>query len=468
MGRTLLDKIWDVHRVGQRADGRDLLYIDRHVLHDLHAAHGFTKLEGKGRTVRRPDLTVSVPDHTIATRPASGAGERPSSSFADGMRAGSARFGVTMLDLGDPRQGIVHVVSPELGIALPGLTLACPDSHAATVGGIGTLAFPCGTSELEHVLATQVMAIHKPKAMLIRLEGELGAGVTAKDVTLRLIGEIGVAAGRGFAVEFAGPVVDAMSVDSRFTLCNLTSEFGARTAIVAPDDATFAWCHGRECAPEGAAWDAALAWWRTLPSDADAAFDRMIAIDCSALEPQITWGTDPSQVASVNARVPDPAGFEGTGRAAAERALAYMDLQPGRELEGLPVDRVFIGSCANSRISDLRSVASFVRGRRVSPGVKAIVVPGSSSIKRSAEDEGIASVLREAGFEWRESGCSMCAGVNGDIGEPGERCISTTNRNFENRQGAGVRTHLASPLTAAAAALAGRIVDHRKLNTGAA
>ena len=462
MGSSLIDKIWAVHRVGQRGDGRDLVYIDRHVLHDLHAGHAFASLQRNGRGVRRPDLTVSVPDHTIATRRMPGAAGRSGSSFADSMRSGSARFGITMLDIDDPRQGIVHVVSPELGIALPGVTLACPDSHASTVGAIGTLAFACGTSELEHVLATQVIAIHKPKLMLLRLDGMLKAGVTAKDVALHLIGQVGVAAGRGFAIEFAGSAVRAMDIDGRLALSNLTSEFGGRTSIIAPDDTTFQWCHGRECAPEGAAWDAAVSWWRTLTSDGDAIFEQTITIDCSELAPQMTWGTDPSQVAAIDGRVPDPGMFEGKARSAADRALAYMDLQPGRPLEGLPIDRVFIGSCANSRISDLRAVAKFVDGRRVSPGVTAVVVPGSTAIKRMAEVEGIAKVLQEAGFEWRDSGCSMCAGVNGDIAKPGERCISTTNRNFENRQGAGVRTHLASPLTAAAAALAGRIVDHRK------
>jgi 3-isopropylmalate/(R)-2-methylmalate dehydratase large subunit len=462
MGNSLIDKIWAAHRVGQRGDGRDLVYIDRHVLHDLHAGHAFASLQRSGRGVRRPDLTVSVPDHTIATRRMPGSAGRSGSSFADSMRSGSAHFGITMLDIDDPRQGIVHVVSPELGIALPGVTLACPDSHASTVGAIGTLAFACGTSELEHVLATQVIAIHKPKSMLLRLDGALQAGVTAKDVALHLIGQIGVAAGRGFAIEYAGSAVRAMDIDSRLALCNLTSEFGGRTSIVAPDDVTFQWCHGRECAPEGPPWDAAVSWWRTLSSDDDATFDRTITIDCSELAPQVTWGTDPSQVAAIDGRVPDPGMFEGKARSAADRALAYMDLQPGRPLEGLPIDRVFIGSCANSRISDLRTVAKFVDGRRVSPDVTAVVVPGSAAIKRMAEAEGIAKVLQDAGFEWHDSGCSMCAGVNGDIAKPGERCISTTNRNFENRQGAGVRTHLASPLTAAAAALAGRIVDHRK------
>jgi 3-isopropylmalate/(R)-2-methylmalate dehydratase large subunit len=463
MGQTLIDKIWNVHRVAKRADGRELIYIDRHVLHDLHAAHGFANLERAQRTVRRPDLTISVPDHTIATRPVIGAASRPGSSFADGMRRGSSRFGITMLDLNDSRQGIVHVVSPELGIALPGLTLACPDSHASTVGAIGTLAFACGTSELEHVLATQVIAIHKPKSFLIKLDGTLGQGVTAKDVALKLISVIGVAAGRGFAVEYAGSAVRAMDIDGRLALCNLTSEFGGRTAIIAPDDVTFSWCHGRDYAPKDAAWDSALAWWRTLSSDQDAGFDETVTIDCSDLEPQITWGTDPGQVISVTAAVPDPTTFSGAQRAAANRALSYMALEPGRQLAGVRIDRVFIGSCANGRLSDLRAVADFVRGRQIAPGVKAIAVPGSTRIKHEAEREGIAATLRDAGFEWHESGCSMCAGVNGDIAQPGERCVSTTNRNFENRQGAGVRTHLASPLTAAAAALAGTIVDPRRL-----
>jgi len=459
MPSTLLDKIWETHLVGRREDGRDLIYVDRHVLHDLHASHALKALDRNGRGVRRPDLTVAVADHTILTRRIAGATRRAESPFTTEMRAGCARHGVPLIDVNDSRQGIVHVVSPELGIALPGFTLACPDSHAATVGALGTLAFACGTSELEHVLATQVVAATKPKSFRIRLDGKLRPGVTAKDAALHLISRVGVAAGRGYAIEYAGAVVEAMQIEERLTLCNLSSEFGARTALIAPDERTFEWCRGRPFAPVGEQWDAAVAWWRTLYTDADAVFDRDVVIDCSELTPQLTWGTDPSQVIGVGGSIPELADLPEQERAAAVRASKYIGLEPGQAIAGVTVDRVFIGSCANSLLPDLRDVASLVKGRHVAPGVRAVIVPGSSTVRRAAESEGLDAIFLASGFEWHEAGCSMCAGVNGDVAAPGERCISTTNRNFENRQGAGVRTHLASPLTAAAAALAGRIVD---------
>jgi 3-isopropylmalate/(R)-2-methylmalate dehydratase large subunit len=346
---------------------------------------------------------------------------------------------------------------------LPGATHAVPDSHASTVGGLGALAFGCGTSELAHILATQVMALKRPKSMRARLDGRLGAHVNAKDVALRLIAELGVAGARGYAVEYAGTVVAAMPIEQRMTLCNLNIEMGGRSGFVAPDDQTFAWLEGRPFVPQGAMWDRALAYWRTLKSGDDAAFDREVALDCASLEPQITWGTDPSQVVNISGRVPEPAAVEPGRRAAAESAFAYMGLVPGTPLVGLPVDRVFIGSCTNSRLPDLQVAAAVVRGRRVADGVVAMVVPGSSRVKREAEAAGLDRVFRDAGFFWGESGCSMCAGGNGDTGEPGERCVSTTNRNFENRQGPKVRTHLASPATAAASAIAGRIADVRHL-----
>jgi 3-isopropylmalate/(R)-2-methylmalate dehydratase large subunit len=457
MARTLLDKIWDAHVVAQRGDGRDLLYIDRHVVHELHGPHALKHIEDKNRSVRRPDLTVCVQDHTVATQP----GMPKASQHIEAMRAGAKRHNLMLLDVGDAQQGIVHVVSPELGIALPGLTLACPDSHASTVGALGTLAFGCGTSELEHVLATQVIAMHKPKQMRVRFSGALAPGVSAKDVALHLIRVVGVDAGRGFAVEYAGAAIEAMDIESRLTLCNLTIEWGARTGLIAPDDKTFAYCSGRPGAPSGRDWEAAVSWWRTLRTDADAQFDREVEIDCATLEPQITWGTDPGQVLGVSERIPDPARIDPGVQPKVQRALDYMGLSPGEPIVGLPVDRVFIGSCANARLSDLRVAASIVRGRKVADGVKAIIVPGSSTVKQLAEDEGLDDVFLSAGFEWRDSGCSMCAGANGDTAQPGERCISTTNRNFENRQGRGVRTHLASPAMAAAAAIAGRIVDVR-------
>jgi 3-isopropylmalate/(R)-2-methylmalate dehydratase large subunit len=469
MPGTLFDKIWDAHLVGQRADGRDLIYIDRHVLHELHAHHAFTQLEKQNRPVHRPDLTFAVQDHTVATKPGRDDETNPSgSAFLKAMREGTRRNRIRLFDIGDPEQGISHVVAPELGIVLPGATHAVPDSHASTVGGVGALAFGCGTSEMTHLLATQVMALKRPKRMRARLDGRLGAHVSSKDVALRLIAELGVSGARGYAVEYAGTAVRAMPIEQRMTLCNLNIEMGGRSGFVAPDDATFTWLAGRPYTPKGAMWDRALTDWRKLSTDDDAVFDREVHLDCSTLEPQITWGTDPSQVVGISGRVPDPAEIDANRRAAAESAFTYMDLKPGTVLAGLPVGRVFIGSCTNSRLPDLEVAAAVVRGRHVAAGVTAMVVPGSSSVKREAEAAGLDRVFRDAGFFWGESGCSMCAGGNGDRGLPGERCVSTTNRNFENRQGLKVRTHLASPATAAAAAIAGRIVDVRQLLSGRA
>jgi 3-isopropylmalate/(R)-2-methylmalate dehydratase large subunit len=458
--QTLLDKIWEAHRAGIRDDGREIVYMDRNVVHDLHGSHAYAKLEQTQRTVRRPDLTFGVIDHSPATTPGRTDATNPKSlQFAQGMRAGAERYGFRLFDVGDAEQGIAHVIAPELGLVLPGSTYACPDSHACTVGGLGALAFACGTSELEHVLATQTVAMKKPKQMRIRLDGTLRDGVTAKDVILHLIGEIGVAGGRGFMVEYAGDVTRAMSVEARFTLCNMTIEFGARTGIVAPDEKTFAYVKDRLLAPQGAEWDAALAAWRELSTDSGAEFDREVQVDCSVLTPQVTWGTDQSQVVGIDGVVPDPAAAEPERRPAIERALAYMGLSPGTPVAGLVVDRVFIGSCTNARIEDLETAAAVVRGRQVAARVRAIVVPGSSGVKREAEKRGLDRVFCDAGFEWHESGCSMCAGANDDLAKPGERSVATSNRNFENRQGPGVRTHLVSPAMAAAAAIAGRIVD---------
>ncbi len=469
MARTSFDKIWDFHRVGQRADGRDLIYIDRHVLHELHAHHAFAQLEKQQRPVHRPDLTFAVQDHTVATKPGRNDDTNPSgTAFIRAMREGCRKNGIRLFDIDDPDQGISHVVAPELGIVLPGATHAVPDSHASTVGGIGALAFGCGTSELAHILATQVMALKRPKSMRVRLDGRLGVHVSAKDVALRLIAELGVAGGRGYVVEYAGSAARAMPIEQRMTLCNLNIEMGGRSGFVAPDDATFAWIKGRPYAPQGAMWDRALGHWRSLASEEDAVFDRDVVLDCSTLEPQITWGTDPSQVVGISSRVPEPGALEAGRKAAAESAYDYMGLQPGTPLVGLPVNRVSIGSCTNSRLPDLQVAAAVVRGRRVADGVFAMVVPGSSSVKREAEAAGLDRVFRDAGFFWGESGCSMCAGGNGDRGQPGERCVSTTNRNFENRQGPKVRTHLASPATAAATAITGRIADVRQLMAGAA
>ena len=467
MPQTLFDKIWDSHLVARRADGRDLIYIDRHVLHELHAPHAFEQLEKQHRRVRRPDLTFSMQDHTVATKPGRDDTTNPSgAAFLQAMRDGSRRNGIRLFDIDDPEQGISHVVAPELGMVLPGATHAVPDSHASTVGGVGALAFGCGTSELAHILATQVMALRQPKSMLIRLEGQLAAHVTAKDVALRIIAELGVAGARGHVVEYAGSAVRAMPIESRMTLCNLNIEMGGRSGFVAPDERVFSWIADRPFVPTGAMWDRALAHWRTLKTDDGAEFDREHLLDCSTLEPQITWGTDPSQVIGISARVPDPVALDPSRRVAMESALGYMGLQPGMALAGLPVERVFIGSCTNSRLPDLKAAADVVRGRRVAEGVIAMVVPGSTSVKRAAEAAGLDRVFREAGFFWGESGCSMCAGGNGDRGEPGERCVSTTNRNFEHRQGRNVRTHLVSPETAAATAVVGRIADVRQLMTG--
>jgi 3-isopropylmalate/(R)-2-methylmalate dehydratase large subunit len=460
--QTLFDKIWQSHLVGRRADGRDLVYIDRHVMHDLHAPHALAQLEKSQRRVRRPDLTFATQDHTVASTPGRDDATNPEGApFVRATRAGAARHGIRLFDLGDPEQGISHVVAPELGMVLPGATHAVPDSHACTVGGLGVLAFGCGASELEHVLATQVLAVNRPNRMRVRVEGRLGPHVGAKDVALRILAEIGVSGGRGHAIEFAGAVVRGLDVEGRLTLCNLTIEMGARSGLVAPDHVTSQWLAGRPYAPRGSDWDAALAHWRTLTSDTDAEFDREVAVDCADLEPQITWGTDPSQTVAISARVP-PASSDGI-----RRALDYMGLRAGEPLEGLEIGRVFIGSCTNARLPDLESAAAVVRDRKVAGGVTALVVPGSTSVRRAAEARGLDRIFKAAGFTWGESGCSMCAGGNGDRGLPQERCVSTTNRNFENRQGTAVRTHLASPATAAAAAIAGRIVDVRKLMAGA-
>jgi 3-isopropylmalate/(R)-2-methylmalate dehydratase large subunit len=469
MPRTLFEKIWASHLVAQRADGRDLIYIDRHALHELHAPHAFEQLEKQNRPVRRPDLTFSMQDHTVATKPGRNDTTNPSgAAFIKAMREGSRRNGIRLFDIDDPEQGISHVVAPELGMVLPGATHAVPDSHASTVGGLGALAFGCGTTELAHILATQVMALKRPKSMRIQLDGTLCAHVSAKDVALRIIADLGVSGARGHVVEYAGSAVQAMPIEQRMTLCNLNIEMGGRSGFVAPDDMSISWIAGRPYAPKGAMWDRASAHWRTLKTDAEAQFDREHVLDCGTLEPQITWGTDPSQALGISGRVPDPASVDQSRRSAFESALAYMGLQPGAALVGLPVNRVFIGSCTNSRLPDLQAAANVVRGRRVAEGVIAMVVPGSTKVKRDAEAAGLDRIFRDAGFFWGESGCSMCAGGNGDRGEPGERCVSTTNRNFENRQGPRVRTHLASPETAAATAIAGRIADVRHMVAGQA
>ena len=459
MARTLFEKIWDYHLVATRPDGRELIYIDRHAVHELHAPHAFGDLDASSRTVRRRDLTLVVQDHTVPTRNDLPLGSR----HIDATRLGAKKYQVRLIEVTEAAHGIVHVVTPELGVALPGLTLACPDSHAATVGALGCLAFGCGTTELGHVLTTQTMALIKPRQMRVNFKGSLGRGVGAKDLALHLIRTLGVDAGRGYAVEYAGEVVRAMDVEARMTLCNMTIEWGGRTCLIAPDEKVFAFSKGRAAAPQGQEWDDAVAWWRTLRTDDNARFDHEIDVDCTHVAPQITWGTDPAQTIGITESIPAPLTADANGNARTQGALDYMGLVSGNAIKGLAVDRVFIGSCSNSRLSDLRLAADIVRGRRVAPGVTAIVVPGSSTVKREAESEGLDKVFLNAGFEWRSSGCSMCAGANGDIGLAGERVVSTTNRNFENRQGRGVRTHLASAAMAAAAAVSGCIVDVRDL-----
>jgi 3-isopropylmalate/(R)-2-methylmalate dehydratase large subunit len=459
MPLTLFDKIWNFHCVTARGDGKDILYIDRHVMHELHAPHAFKELELSARTIRRPDLTMSVLDHTVATKPLAVLG----SAQIKGTKAGGLKYGFRVIDVTEKVHGIGHVVTPELGVALPGLTLACPDSHASTVGALGCLAFGCGTSEMGHVLATQTIAMKKPKQMRVVLNGCLSKGVGAKDLALSLIRTLGVDAGRGFAIEYTGEVISNMSLEARMTLCNMTIEWGGRTCLIAPDEKVISYCKGRSGAPKGTQWDQAVNYWKTLFSDQDCAFDRQVQIDCTEISPQISWGTDPSQVIGIDELVPSEDDDNANSTEKLRGALKYMGLHSGQAIAGQVVQRVFIGSCSNSRLSDLSEAANLVRGRKVAQGVTAIIVPGSNSVKLEAEKLGFDLIFKEAGFEWRNSGCSMCAGANEDVWSPGDRVISTTNRNFENRQGVGVRTHLSSAVMAAAAAISGKIVDVREL-----
>ena len=458
---TMFDRIWDAHYVATRIDGRDLIYIDRHVLHDLHAPHAFEKLAAAARAVRRPDLTFSMQDHTVATKPGRDETTNPDGAhFQRAMREGSHRNKIRLFDLDDPEQGISHVVAPELGLVLPGSMHAVPDSHACTVGGLGAIGLGCGTSELEHILATQTIALRRPKTMRIWLNGHLRPGVGAKDVSLKIIAALGTAVGRGYAIEFAGPIAKALSVEARLTLCNMTIEMGARSGFIAPDEKVLAYLKGRPYMPRDGEWEAACQQWLALASDEDAIFDKEHHIDCGDLAPQITWGTDQSQTIAIDEHLPNLP-QDADARMKMERAYAYMGLEPGTPVKGVKVDRVFIGSCTNARLSDLRIAAQIVKGRQIHESVTAMVVPGSTSVKRAAEQEGLDRIFKDAGFFWGESGCSMCAGGNGDRGRPQERVISTTNRNFEGRQGKGVRTHLTGPELAAACALAGHIADPR-------
>ncbi|MCZ7589404.1 MAG: 3-isopropylmalate dehydratase large subunit [Gaiella sp.] len=463
MARTLFEKVWERHVVLEEDGGPALLYVDLHLVHEVTSAQAFEGLRLAGRRVRRPELTVATMDHNVPTVP--GPVTDPlAKAQLDALRANTEEFGIRLHGTGSGHEGIVHVIGPELGLTQPGKTIVCGDSHTSTHGALGALAFGIGTSEVEHVLATQTLWQQRPKTMLLELAGELPAGLTAKDLILGTIGRIGVDGGVGYVVEYAGEAIRALSLEQRMTVCNMTIEWGARAGMIAPDETTFAYLEGREHAPRGADWERALDDWRSLTSDPGAAYDTHVVIDVGELVPQVTWGTNPGMVVPVTGAVPDPASFEDPDdRVAAERALAYMDLRPGQRIEEIRIDRVFIGSCTNARIEDLRAAAAVVAGRSVNPGVKALVVPGSAQVRRQAEEEGLDRVFLDAGFEWRLAGCSMCLGMNPDILAPGERCASTSNRNFEGRQGRGGRTHLVSPQMAAAAALHGRFVDVRTL-----
>jgi 3-isopropylmalate/(R)-2-methylmalate dehydratase large subunit len=469
MPKTVFEKIWEAHEV---ATG--LIYIDLHLVHEVTSPQAFDGLRLSGRTVRRPDRTLATADHntpTDGTPVAARIKDELSRVQVQTLERNCEEFGVPVYSLGSDRQGIVHVIGPELGVTQPGMTIVCGDSHTSTHGAFGSLAFGIGTSEVEHVLATQCMVQSRPHSMRIRYEGELGFGVTAKDLILGTLGQLGVGGMTGHVVEYAGPAIEALSMEGRMTVCNMTIEGGGRAGMIAPDETTFAWFREtatglatqRPGAPRGAELDAAIERWRELRSDEGSQFDKEVVIDASAISPQVTWGTNPGMVRAVTERVPSPADFDSPAdREATERALHYMALEPGTPIEEIAVDRVFIGSCTNSRIGDLRAAAEVVAGRRVAASVSAMVVPGSQQVKAQAEAEGLDRVFREAGFDWRVAGCSMCLGMNPDILKPGERCASTSNRNFEGRQGRGGRTHLVSPQMAAAAAIEGRFVDIRE------
>ena len=459
MSTTLFRKIWDAHVVADGAPA--LLYVDLHLVHEVTSPQAFESLRANGRPVRRPDLTVSTMDHNVPTTDGPITDELARAQL-DALRRNCEEFGIRLFATGSGREGIVHVIGPELGVTQPGMTIVCGDSHTSTHGAFGALAFGIGTSEVEHVLATQTLVQALPKTMRISFEGELPFGLAAKDMVLAAIGKLGVSGGVGYVVEYAGPAIEALSMEGRMTICNMSIEAGARAGMIAPDDTTFAYLEGRPGVPED--WERALDEWRSLRTDDGAAFDREVVVDVSALKPQVTWGTNPGMVTSVDGVVPDPSDYaDPDERNAVERALQYMDLAPGTPLVDVHVDKVFIGSCTNARIEDLRIAAQVASGRRVADGVKAIVVPGSAQVKRQAEAEGLDAIFRTAGFEWRNAGCSMCLGMNPDVLSAGDRCASTSNRNFEGRQGAGARTHLVSPAMAAAAAVAGRFADVREL-----
>ncbi len=463
--KTLFDKVWNAHVVEQLTDGTCILYIDRHLVHEVTSPQAFEGLRAAGRSVRRPDATIAVVDHNIPTSDRSLPIIEPESLLqVETLERNVAEFGVPYFPVRDIRQGIVHIIGPEQGLSLPGATIVCGDSHTATHGALSALAFGIGTSEVEHVLATQTLLQKPAKNMLVRVDGKLAPGCSAKDIVLAIIGRIGTAGGTGHVIEFAGEAIRALDMAGRMTVCNMAIEGGARAGMIAPDETTFAYVNGRPFAPQGEAFDAAVAYWKTLPSDSGAIYDITVVLDAATIVPQVTWGTNPEAVADITGLVPDPAAEpDEAKRAQMQRMLSYMGLTPGQKLTDIAIDVVFIGSCTNGRIEDIRAAAAVARGRKVAPGVRALVVPGSGTVKQQAEAEGLDLVLREAGFEWREAGCSMCLGMNPDKLTAGQRCASTSNRNFEGRQGPGGRTHLLSPAMAAAAAVTGRLTDVREL-----
>jgi len=468
--RTLFEKIWDAHLVApETGETPAVLYVDLHLVHEVTSPQAFAVLRERGLPVRRPDLTVATMDHSTPTTPRRPGTrllveDRECAAQLAALEENCARFGIELHSLSSEHQGIVHVIGPEMGLTLPGTTVVCGDSHTSTHGAFGAFAFGIGTSEVAHVLATQCLLQRRPRTLQVRIEGQLQPGVSAKDLILAVIARIGIAGGTGQVIEYTGSTVRALSMEERMTVCNMSIEAGARAGLIAPDDTTFRYLEGRPRAPKGAEWDRSVARWRTLQTDAGARYDRTVEIDAGSLEPTITFGTNPSMSAPIGGAVPDPGSVtDAADRAALDRALRYMGLRPGQRLLGHPVDVVFIGSCTNARIEDLRAAASVLRGRQVARGVRVLVVPGSRQVKRAAEEEGLDRVFREAGAEWREPGCSMCIAMNGDSLRPGQSAVSTSNRNFEGRQGAGGRTFLASPLSAAAAAVAGAIADPREL-----
>jgi len=463
--KTLYDKIWDAHLVDEAPDGTCLIYIDRHLVHEVTSPQAFEGLRMAGRKVRAPEKTIAVPDHNVPTTPdrAKGIENEESRIQVEALDRNARDFGIHYYPVNDIRQGIVHIVGPEQGWTLPGMTVVCGDSHTATHGAFGALAHGIGTSEVEHVLATQTLIQNKSKNMKVEITGRLRPGVTAKDITLSVIGKTGTAGGTGHVIEYCGEAIRDLSVEGRMTVCNMAIEGGARAGLIAPDEKTFEYVKGRPHAPKGAAWEAALAWWKTLKSDEGAHWDKVVTIRGEDIAPVVTWGTSPEDVLPITGVVPDPESFTGGKVEAVRRSLDYMGLKPGTKLTDIEIDTVFIGSCTNGRIEDLRAAAAILKGRKIKPGLRAMVVPGSGLVRAQAEEEGLAQVFIDAGFEWRMAGCSMCLAMNPDQLSPGERCAATSNRNFEGRQGRGGRTHLLSPAMAAAAAVTGRLTDVREM-----